>query len=287
VTDNPAYSDVFSYLTLSDPTLEGAVGFIRKYKSDDPFSSIGIAAMGNWMRIVNLAHLFAVIEPSLSPWERAADPDGTEASARLHALIQTMRPLDQSRDSLGGALMIAAWTAVETASTDLWVAVANKKPKTIGLKVAKSPNQDIKPGKQPLYESGKSIKLTALEKYGLDLREHMGDVLGERFHFGILDGLKDAYRQAFGKESPIAKIFDDQDLGALHAFRNILVHRGGCVDATFTSRICSHPDFKKLGEQVYLEVNPALTLRMIQCAGRSLSTLFGQVDSWMGANPGP
>jgi hypothetical protein len=280
MADNVTYSNVFDHL-LQDLTQENVFRFLGKYPQGDPFRAVGYGAMGNWQRMYHLAHLFDVIDPTRSRIIQSAETD--ERQARLIEMIQ---PISLSQDALGGAIIIAGWTTFETASTDLWIAAANKRPKSIGLAVAKLP-QKGQPVKQPLYEPGKSIKLAALEKYGLDLREHMGDVIGERFNFGILDGLKDAYQKAFGEDGTIGKIFADPDLAALHACRNVLVHRGGFTDDTFKSRIRQHPDLHVLADAEYLRAAPDLTLRMVQCASRSLNALLDGVQGWIEANPAP
>jgi hypothetical protein len=282
MADNATYSDVFSYLSLTDQTMENIFRFASKYPQGDPFKEVGYAVLGNWMRMFHLAHLFEVIDPDRSPLIRGAKDD-----PRMAALNEAILPISLSQDALGSAIIIYAWTAFETVSTDLWIAAANKRPMSIGLAVAKVSNQKGQSGKQQLYEPGKSIKLAALEKYGLDLREHMGDVIGERFNFGILDGLKDAYQRAFGEEGPIAKVFSDPDLAALHACRNILVHRGGYIDETFKSRIRQHTDLSTLAESGYLRADPDLTLRLVRCASQSINALVDSIQAWMEANPNP
>jgi hypothetical protein len=190
--------------------------------------------------------------------------------------------------ALAGSLVVSSWTAFESLATDLWIVAVNKRPKLLGLKIAKLPRSAVTDeDRTGRHDPAKGIRISAIEKYNLNLHDHMGDILGERFNFGILDSIRRAYLQAFGDSGAIATIVSNPDLDSLHAVRNLLVHRGGIVDEFFLSRVDKDPKLKSLQTDTVLAVDGPLALRLMRCADSCSADLFKSVSKWLTDNPDP
>ena len=170
----------------------------------------------------------------------------TIGDANLEMLLSASGSTEKAAfASLLSGMAMAAWTAFESMSSDLWVQAVNVGPKAWSKKVfekAKTPH--LKPESERNKEQEKSIPLTVLSEYGYDLRMKMGTLLKqqEKVDFQSLANTNAAYCAIFPEKAK--KIFDDNThLAALEAIRNLYAHRAGMVDEKFKRRISPFPDF--------------------------------------------
>jgi hypothetical protein len=130
--------------------------------------------------------------------------------------------------------IIATWTAFEAMTGDLWEAALNAKPAILAKLDGRNPSSRSKPGDDP-----KRIKLDYLYQYDFDLSGRMGSIFvrEKRYSFDRLDGIRDAYREAFSVDGdPVKAIMADKALDVGSLVRNNLVHNGGIIDAAYASR---------------------------------------------------
>jgi hypothetical protein len=188
----------------------------------------------------------------------------------------------------------ATWTAIEAMAADLWEAALNAHPAGLSNLSGKSNRlrQTNKPsGFSPrTVESGpKLVPLSFIQMHHFDVRQKMGTILRERFEFGRLDGIREAYASAFHEKSTqIDAALSNNALDSLSAVRNVIVHRAAIADAEYLKRA------KRLkvpippagiGAQVPLDgqVVVELIAPAISCA----SKLIGAVDDWIVQRSGP
>ena len=148
--------------------------------------------------------------------------------------------------------VIATWTAFEAMAGDLWEVALNVKP-AILAKLSGRNQSKAKSGDDP-----RRIKLDYLHRYNFDLSAHMGSIFVEdkRYSFDRLDGIRDAYLDAFSVDGEqIAKIISDQALEVGSLIRNNLVHNGGIIDAAYLKRASVLPPeaLGALGEPILID----------------------------------
>jgi hypothetical protein len=149
------------------------------------------------------------------------------------------------RTGLGAVLrgMVSGmWTAFEILASDLWETALNAHP--AGLAELKGKRTDsTPPPKKPFSalgpegdskDSSRLVKLSYLQAHSYDLSHLMGTVLREKFNFQILDGIRNAYIQAFDEShTSVREAILHPSLTILAAVRNVLVHQAGIVDDQF------------------------------------------------------
>ena len=145
------------------------------------------------------------------------------------------------------AMVINAYTAFESLSTDLWVAAVNMRPHSLAVNVInKAP---IKSGDAlGVQASTATIPLEYLLEHKFNLSRHMGDILKERNRVSLesLNSTQKTYaitflelasanRGGLQESKKLTTIFEqnNKDVGALEAIRNLIAHRGGIVDQKF------------------------------------------------------
>jgi hypothetical protein len=159
--------------------------------------------------------------------------DGTRP---VEAVAEELRP-----EGLGHFLaqcIIGSWTAFETLAGDLWEAALNSYPhglselKGFRRKKDKASDSDNDSARARLDRTEKVINLNQLQRYQYDLRNKMGSALRYRQRFDHLQGIREAYIQAFHEAyDPIdAIILNDRTIDAVCAIRNVLVHKAGIAD---------------------------------------------------------
>lgn len=149
------------------------------------------------------------------------------------------------RAGLGAVLrgmVTGTWTAFEVLASDLWESALNAHPAGLAELKGKRPDSMPTP-KKPFSalgpdgdskDSSKLVKLNYLQAHGYDLSHLMGIVLREKFNFQILDGIRNAYIQAFDEShASVREAILHPSLTVLAAVRNVLVHRAGIVDQEF------------------------------------------------------
>ena len=88
------------------------------------------------------------------------------------------------------------------------------------------------------------FRLEHLHKYKFDLSHRMGTIFVEdrRYRFDSLEGIRDAYLDAFSVDfDAIKKTVTDKSLDALSIVRNNLVHNGGIIDQQYLRRSSDLP----------------------------------------------
>lgn len=152
--------------------------------------------------------------------------------ARTREVLETIQATDPAVATTFQALARAAitqtWTGFECVATDCWVAALNADPR-LGQSALVAPA----PATTPEGLSNKAISVGLLGKFGFDLRNRMGTVLREKFHFGKVAGVRQAFAAAFGRKAAVLAVFEDRALLQLEATRHVIVHRGGIVDEDY------------------------------------------------------
>jgi hypothetical protein len=237
------------------------------WRSDALIQTIGavlyssVAALGN--APAQPTSNAALLDVGLAEWER------TSAALPLIAL---------GAEGLLSSCLVQSWTTFETLVTDTWVAALNMHPR--GL--SNLTGGKVKTGKD---DDRKSVSLALLQRYNYDLSNSMGSLLRSKYGFDSLNGVRTAYRDAFGDVKSIHDPLADPALDALNAIRQVLVHRSGIADEEYVSKVANLPlaPQVRIGDPLLLdgEVTAALLF-----AGRSIALAFlTAVDEWLAANP--
>lgn len=132
--------------------------------------------------------------------------------------------------SLLRASIVSAWTLIECAASDVWVAALNSRS-DLGHRVWSS----VKDREKDSELSNKQISISEAARFGFDLRNCLGTILKRKFDFTSTSGIRDAYRILPGCEPQafaVASVF----LTFIEAYRNVVVHRAGRVDEQFLAR---------------------------------------------------
>jgi hypothetical protein len=127
--------------------------------------------------------------------------------------------------SLFNLAIINLWTIIETLSCDMWVAIVNANPETIGKKAVE--------GKKELLS--KSLTNLLIENsFELSLKNNIGSVASAAYNFS---GTRDISRSFSiilnNQRDSINEIFKKPALIEVQALRNALVHNGGVIDEAY------------------------------------------------------
>jgi hypothetical protein len=137
------------------------------------------------------------------------------------------------------ALVTGTWTAFEAMAEGLWEAALNACPHGLA---------ELTGSRRSSEDDKKKIPLTILQKYNYDLSHKMGTILSEKYNFDRLEGMRLAYEDAFPvRATEVHEIMKDRALDTLALVRNLIVHNGGIVDATYLRRKSDLPS-KLVGE---------------------------------------
>ncbi len=136
----------------------------------------------------------------------------------LETIMATNEPVATTFQALARAAVAQAWTGFECVAVDTWVAALDA-DRRFGQAALLAPS----PAGTPRELANKSIPIRLL-------RNRMGTVLREKFHFGNVAGVRGAYAAAFEKEATALAALDNRDLLRLEATRHLVVHRGGIID---------------------------------------------------------
>jgi len=177
--------------------------------------------------------------------------------------------------------IIATWTAFEALAKDLWEAALNAKPAILAKLVGRGQSKP-KAGDDP-----KRIRLDWLYRHDFDLSSHMGTIFIEenRYGFDSMDGLRDAYRDAFSLHGEtVVKIVSNEMLDACNSIRNVLVHNGGIVDARYLKRSAHLPPqaVGELGKPI--QIDGELVARINGPVIKAGHDLIIAVDNWLAAH---
>jgi hypothetical protein len=132
------------------------------------------------------------------------------------------------------SVVSGCWTALECVATDCWIAGLNACPTQLAQRVlASTPHES-----DGSEISSKQISLGLAAKYGFDLQHRLGTILKSKFDFTSISGIRRAYNAAFKGWGPIDKLNSLMSrplFRELELTRNLIVHRGGLVDAEYNS----------------------------------------------------
>jgi hypothetical protein len=208
---------------------------------------------------------FRLLSSSLSDVQKCAMLEAIKHNVDAYAAHSGL-PFHSGLSSILAAQVISAWTAFETLAKDAWIAAVNVRPKLLGLQEAMV---------------GKSIPLRKLHLHIFDLKNHMGDVLHDRFSFDSLEGTFEAYRSAFGKDVPFVSIFKNEMIDLVCQTRNVLVHRGGIVDRKYRDRVANIRRLTRVvvGTEVPLDGGIVAALTWITLR-RAIELIKG-IDQWL------
>ena len=121
--------------------------------------------------------------------------------------------------ALLGAQIIRTWTAFDSLTTDLWVTAVNLRPNATCPVVTKA------------------IPTVKLQKYGYNLRGHMGDLLKDEYHFDSFKNTRAAYTETFRSMNNVQAILSSRELAVACLVRNNLVHNAGIVSESFVNQV--------------------------------------------------
>jgi len=113
----------------------------------------------------------------------------------------------------------------------------------------------------------------------------MGTILKDKFNFDRLDGIREAYSEAFHTDgSAISAVVQDKALDALSVLRNVIVHRNGVADETYVRRAKSL-QIPQLSSGERLQLTGELTVQTIESVVSCGGLLLKVVSDWVSAHP--
>ena len=129
--------------------------------------------------------------------------------------------------------------------------------------------------------AGRSVDVNDIAKHGFDLRRRMGTTLKPKFSFKTVDGIRRAYKAAFGDLGGLEKILGAKLLDQLENTRHVVVHRGGIADREYADRARLPPS--RLNKPIKMDtrvVSAHVNIAVI--VGRALIDF---VDHWLWKHP--
>jgi hypothetical protein len=170
----------------------------------------------------------------------------TERLLRSAWNLEILQKHEQISTGVAAALagmVTGTWTIVEVLVGDLWETALNAHPVQLAELKGKPPASMPRP-KRPFMAfalpegdkkaTPKLVRLDYLQAHGYDLSDRMGTVLREKFNFQVIQGIREAYVQAFDdSHTAVRDAILHPCFTALAASRNVLVHRVGIADEDF------------------------------------------------------
>lgn len=218
--------------------------------------------------------------------ERLARETGVSSHARnvavgdahLKRLVENQMRQTSNRDAfaIGGiesilfSMVLSSYAAFETLAADLWIAILNRCPQTLGVEWCKNHKTN-----------NKKYDLKDLAEFGFDLSGNIGSFLVDREHasFQNLEAIKANYIDAFGNGA--RPCFEPSEaLYLLAKVRNLIAHRGGLIDAQFKRDVKSFPQYadQKIGEHLLL--TGGMVKELVTAGFGAGTRLFHYVDNW-------
>ena len=198
-----------------------------------------------------------------------------EAKAQLTYLIEH-HDLEGPARALLYAACSSAWSSLECAAKDAWIAALNSRPFQLAQPaLTKLPDEPAIDGL-----TGKQVSVGLLARHGFDLRNSLGTLLSPKFDFTSVSGIRTAYEAAFGRSSELNKLLSVPELSHLEATRHLVVHRAGLVDEEYIRRT---GDSVAIGAQ--LPLAGARVSELANAAVTAGARLLQIVDTWLIQNP--
>jgi hypothetical protein len=102
-------------------------------------------------------------------------------------------------------------------------------------------------------------------------------------NFSRLDGIRGAYATAFFKNAnAVDNALSNDDLDALNAVRNLIVHRSAVIDREYNDR-SKHLDIPK-GEEGDRLLDGDIVINLLRPALKCSIALLASVDNWLASN---
>jgi hypothetical protein len=146
-----------------------------------------------------------------------------------------LRALEQSS-------VMATWSAFESLSSDAWIYAVNSRSDLFAAKVLKAFNENLPEGM-----SSRSIPIGIAAKYDFDLRNCIGDIVGQRIDFTLPGEIRKAYKAAFDLDAVGEDMLRSEELKQLVLARNLIAHRSGIIDEEYKEKSSS---FQAVGEEL-------------------------------------
>lgn len=114
----------------------------------------------------------------------------------------------------------------------------------------------------------------------------MGDVLRNEVNFRSLAGIRRAYHSAFSQQhARIDEVLDETVLQYSAAVRNVLIHKGGKVDAEYREQVAGVPEAIRPEVGQPLPISGKLTAELIGGLVGNSQKLIRAVDAWILGHP--
>ena len=155
---------------------------------------------------------------------------------------------------------------------DTWAIAINLRPKELGHRALLGVPAELASG----GISSKQVSVGLLAKHDFDLRGKIGTILAEKYDFTGVEGMRQAYSAAFGKQGTIEAAFSSDRLSELEAVRHLVAHRAGVVDEEFLRRTKRHDS---IGQPV--DLGGTILPDMVNAAIASTTSLLLFVDGSM------
>lgn len=176
------------------------------------------------------------------------------------------------------SIVIQNWTATEVMLGDLWEFALNEHPECLA---------DLRDSSKPKNERDleRTVSISSLSKYGFNISGKMGTIFKEKINFQTLERIKAAYSSSFWKDGETIKNLVAQDsLKALSLLRNIIVHKGGVIDKTFSNESKKLDLLKEIrapGEGKHIFLNGELVHNITEPSTNACLRLIQAVDQWL------
>lgn len=216
--------------------------------------------------------------------------DNSGRGVDIDQLSATNREVWMGLDAILVGQFTGMWTAFEVLAGDLWEAALNAHPRKLsdlkaGKRKAKRPKVDVgvvSTGGQT--QDDKQVPLNMLQKFDYDLSQKMGTLLRKKYNFTKLEGIQDAYWEAFD-DANIRQAVDCDTLNVLSAIRNIFVHKAGKADEEFSNRVSQNPALATIEIGQRVPVDGVLVQQIIPPAIQTTINLIHAVDAWISGSP--
>jgi hypothetical protein len=234
--------------------------------------------VGKWREDENAR---AEVEAKIRDLQTAAERDHMsvdEAEEQLKRLLVENRDFEASARALLYSGCWSAWSLLECAAKDAWIAALNMR----SLQLGQSTLSNLPDGPPIDGLSGRQVSIGLLARCRFDLRGKLGTLLAPKFDFTSVQGIRTAYETSFGGDLAVNELLSVGKLSHLEATRHLLVHRAGLVDDEYVRRTGDSVSVGTLlvltGAQVSELANSAVAagVKLLQC-----------VDSWLVDNPPP
>lgn len=153
-----------------------------------------------------------------------------EASKQLKKMGKELSYLDGTINQISLNSMVNSWTIFESIMKDTWIHLLNSNPKRFLSSTLLNNDGNIS------GLEGKNISISLLQKYDLNLSNHLGEILHIKYDFTSVSGIKKAYSDLFRKEGRDFSFIESKQLSQLEIVRHITVHKGGIIDEEYMKR---------------------------------------------------